>query len=416
MSDVIATDAQALEVDSNILEFFELEIGIVPLQADGTPETGNNKLYFHPAKDLDSTDSEKDIIFDGNTYVAFPISMEGIESKSDGAMAKPTITIANVESILKTGSDFKTSMDVSSGSNVWNAEFEGRDITSSNFTIKDLVGCRVTRRKTFEKYTGTNTVYEFPKETYIIDRISDKNQVFIELELSTPADLDGVQLPRRVIVGKYCPWLYQGNIDPKTEKSACYWKKTKQIKSKSTNGFYTFYFTKDDEPLVLKSNIEGSDTTAWKGTWTSANSKTYAEGEYVLHSGIYYRSKFDSNANQTPTEPSIWWQIVRPYTVWSNSTTYNINTDPRRNDYVRHDDTIWRNIKASNVNITPGTDYTAWVRGDACGKLLKSCKIRYQALPMITSTSDVPNAIPHEKLNTFVPLPFGGFPASRKFS
>ena len=400
MSDVIATDTEALEVDSSILEFYELHIGT------GT----NNVLYFHPGKDLDGSDANKDITFDGEVYVAMPILMEGIEKKSDGAMAKPTLTIANVESIIKNSSDFKTRMDVTSGDDAWDASFEGQDINTDNFTIDSLVGSRVVRRKTFEKYTGNATVYEFPKETYIIDRISSKNLLFIELELSSPADMSGYRVPSRVIIGKYCPWLYQGNADNPT-KSACYWKGTEQVTADDLN--YTFYFTKDDEPLVLLTHFTGGSNTAfYKGTW--ANGTTYAVGEYVVLNGIYYRSEYDSNTGNSPALLQ-YWQIVRTYSTWSGSTTYNINTDPRKSDYVRHSNQVWRNVKASNLNITPGTDPTAWVRGDVCGKMLKSCKIRYQAVPKAIGNSRNVDGVPDANFNTYASLPFGGFPASRKF-
>ena len=45
--DPIVTDAQDLEIDSGIIELYEIEIGNVP-----TGRTANtNKLYFHPGKD-----------------------------------------------------------------------------------------------------------------------------------------------------------------------------------------------------------------------------------------------------------------------------------------------------------------------------------------------------------------------------
>lgn len=416
MSDIIATDAQALEIDSGILELYEIEIGSIPLQADGNPETGNNKLYFHSAKDLDASNSEKDIVFDGNTYVAFPILMSGIESKSDGAMARPTLTIANVESILKSNSDFKTQMDITSGTEVWNTEVNGEPVSSSTFKIDDLVGSRVTRRKTFEKYTGSATVYEFPRETYIIDRVSTKNQIFIELELSSPADMSGIQLPSRVVVGKYCPWLYKG-WNENEEKSACFWKTSSQIVD--TEGVaYSFYFTENDEPLVLESHLASGSNAA--ANWVTNGS--YSQGEYVKHNNLYYRSTVDSNSGQEPVQTGTYqyWEPVRTYTTWSSSTTYNINSsDSRRNDYVKHANTIWKNVRAGNLNITPGTNYAAWVPGDACGKLLKSCKIRYQAVPKVTGTANsavAVDGIPHADVNTYQTLPFGGFPASRKFN
>ena len=53
---VIATDAQDLEIDSGIVELYEIEIGNVPeaaIESDAA-NADKNILYFHPGKDLDN--------------------------------------------------------------------------------------------------------------------------------------------------------------------------------------------------------------------------------------------------------------------------------------------------------------------------------------------------------------------------
>ena len=54
MSVEITTDAQGSEITSGLIVLYEISIGT------GT----NNTLFFHSGKDLDGTDSEKDLIFD----------------------------------------------------------------------------------------------------------------------------------------------------------------------------------------------------------------------------------------------------------------------------------------------------------------------------------------------------------------
>lgn len=496
MSVAIATDAQALEQESGIIYLYELEFGT------GT----NNKLYFHAGKDLDGSDSGKNLIFDGNTYLALPIVMDTIEKKAEGAMNRPEITIANVETILKSGSTFKTNMEVTSGDNAWDAVVDGTNITADNFTIDSLIGQRLTRRKTFEKYTGSATPVEFPKETFIIDRIKDKNFLSVTLELASPADLTGVIIPSRTVIGKYCPWLYQQHPTSPV-KSACYWKIHQQITDKDGN-LYTFYFTDNDEPLVLYdhfynangtrkaadistivsialtvpgtgytstptvtisapqaggtqatatatinggvltainitnagSGYDGTHPTvtisasptnggvtakavatlssrAWRGDYSASDS--YVEGNYVYHSttsGNTWRAEKSING-VAPAEGNSNWQVVRTYTTWNNSTTYTVNaSDPRQNSYVRYtDNNVYRAVR-ENSNSIPTQVTTDWVRGDNCGKLLKSCKIRYQAIPKKLGSSAVrTDAIPHSRNNTQSMLPFGGFPGSRSF-
>ena len=410
MSNVIATDAQDLEIDSGIIELYEIEIGEVPLaaiEADANA-AGTNTLYFHPGKDLDNGTTDNDLLFGTGTeggqqtYVALPIFMEGIEKSAEGAMARPKLTFANVESIIKNNSIFKTQM----GDGTWNSEIDGVAVSTSNFAMDDLIGARVTRRKTLEKYTGDGVAgYEFGKELFVIDRISNKSSIFIEVELASPMDLGGVRLPRRQVIGKYCPWVYQGGqTDP--GKSACTWKTHQQFED-TNEDIYSFYFTAQDEPLVLASHLTGTPGTVWSGPYNSSTS--YTKGKFVSNGGLFWRSE-TAVQGVTPSETAAQWQILRTYTAYSASTPSTVDAaDPRKNSYVLHSNTVWRAVRAS-TGITPGTNESAWTRGDACGKLLKSCKIRYQGMPILNGLS-----IPSTKLDTNIPLPFGGFPGTRKF-
>ena len=469
MTNVIVSDAQDLEIASPLIELFELTIG-----------TGsNNVLYFHAAKDLDAAAADKDIIFDTKTYVTLPIELDDIEKKTGGAMNRPKLTIANVESILKTGSAFKTQME----DGTWDGTVDEELVGASGFTLDDLIGQRLKRRRTLEKYTGSGvTAVEFDTETFIIDRVASKTPIFVELELSSPADIGGIRVPNRQVIGKYCPWVYQGGTTSVTQ-SACSWAKNNQFTK--SNLSYSFYFTYDDEPLVLASYLTGDSTNAmWKGVYNANTS--YAAGEYVSSQTSYdskvngqvsnsvnvildpldinsnielgFVASWDGSGNNitvvqtsgtyiklssaqnipdntditftspnfyyraetavqgvTPSPQSPKWQLVRTYTEWSNSTAYTLHSiDARQNPYVKEGNTIWRAI-APSTNIEPGNNNKVWVRGDACGKLLKSCKIRYQGLPKIEGAAYDVDGIPHSDTNSGIGLPFGGFPGSKKF-
>ena len=58
-----------------------------------------------------SSDGYGPIVFDGNTYYGFPIHVTGIDMANDGAMNRPTLTMANVESVLLTDSTFQNAFD-----------------------------------------------------------------------------------------------------------------------------------------------------------------------------------------------------------------------------------------------------------------------------------------------------------------
>ena len=396
MSNELATDQLKQEIDSGLLDFYELTIGA------GT----NNTLYFHDGK----KENLDDITFDGKVYVALPIMMDGIELKADGAMSRPSLTIANVESILKSGSKFKTQME----DGTWGATVNSEPLAATDFKVDHLVGATVVKRRTLEKYLTSNPIVEFEKDEYIIDRISDKSNIFITLELASPFDLGGIRVPNRVVIGKYCPWVYQGASPEVAEADrigACNWKKENQ---KLHNGARASIFvSENDEPIFLKSAVDTIGTTAVNTTSTGSKSLD----DFVNVGGLYYQSRDDSNtANLTNTTL---WKVVIVYTQWSSDDTdedeYTIDVDKRKSSHVYHGGTVWRCVIAhtKNSNLEPALDSRHWVRADLCGKLLASCKQRYQSKGLTNNAGR--NFITSDKSNTQAILPFGGFPGSRKF-
>ena len=397
MSKELAKDQLQQEVSSGYLEFYELEIG-----------TGsNNVLYFHDGKN----ENAADITYDGNTYISLPILMTGIEVTSSGAMSRPTLTIANVESMLKSQSKFKTQME----DGTWDATVDGNTMTATDFSLDKLVGSRLIRRRTLEKYLTSSPVVEFGKDTYIIDRIQSKNNLWVVLELAAPFDLAGIRIPSRVVIGKYCPWQYTAaSTENANPGGACIWKTHSQYSytdSGATKVGHVFV-TVDDEPLMKKSSM---GSTAW------SSSSTYGLDDFVVSNYIYYRSRIPNNTNNAVTS-GVHWTLCRDYTIWSDhdmdEDTFSINADdPRKNDYVFHSNTVWRCIKAhvASTDFTPKLGSKHWVRADVCGKLLKSCKLRYQAQRKTSNTGVATNLLVSDVVNTDSELPFGGFPGSRKF-
>ena len=84
-NDIITTDLQSQEVSDALIELYELEL------------SSTTTLYFHAGVD----ETLSDIEYDGNTYIALPLILDGIEASSDGATNRPTLTVANVTNIFK---------------------------------------------------------------------------------------------------------------------------------------------------------------------------------------------------------------------------------------------------------------------------------------------------------------------------
>lgn len=175
---MIQQDLQQLQ-PGYLVELFELDCTSV----------GGDVLRFHNG----SNQLRADVVFDGLTYMAYPIQASGFEFTGRGQAPRPSLTVANVTGLL--GALVRT--------------------------YDDLVGCKLTRRRTMLKYLdavnfpgGVNPTADptaqLPEDVYYIDRKSTENKVLIEFELAAAFDVAGVQLPRRYIVQNVCPWRYRG--------------------------------------------------------------------------------------------------------------------------------------------------------------------------------------------------------------
>lgn len=342
-NEIITTDLQSQEVDA-LIELYELEL------QNGTI------LYFHPGLD----ENLDEIVYDGNTYIALPLIFGGIETASEGAANRPTLTIANVTNVFKAA------------------------ISGEGFSFEDLIGSRITRRQTLEKYLAS-AAYEMPRSIYLLDRISSENSVSVTFDLAAPFDVAGIKIPNRVVIGKYCSWVYQG-LDRSIPKGGCKWRENSSFDYDGVQ--YFPYFDLNDSPLIES------------GTVTIATySVPHSLDDFIVYNGKYYRSEADSNS-EIPGS-SILWKEVFFWEDWSAVSSYSVG------EYVRRSSHIWRAL-ASNINQEPAIGSVYWKRVDYCGKTLDSCKARFQFVP---TTEGAPSVIKE----TDKVLPFGAFPGSVKF-
>ena len=391
---IIAKEAQALHLasDEALVTLFEF--------------TGfNTTLYFH------AENTHENIYWNNNAYEAFPMVVDGIEKHADGAAARPTLIIPNVESLFKSGSKFDT--DGVAGTN--------------SFVVEDLLGKRIVIRKTLSKYVSesTNTnqnPFEFPKAEYIIDRIAQKTSLSVTIELASPFELVNVKVPSRVVTGKYCPWVYKGWALGNTDvRSACHW--STKVSGLDVNGNEVtdihLFFTIDDEPLVHEDII--TSASAW------AEGTTYTLNSVITHDNLKWQSFSDDNVGNTPSDNSAHWRVVRTYRTYNTATPYVTNsTDGRKSDYavelINGAPVVFRCVR-DHTNKQPSQNPGFWIQADVCGKLLSSCKARYQATNISSGgnilafkqVGTIKHGMATANFNTAIPLPFGGFPGTRSF-
>ncbi|MEX0445525.1 phage minor tail protein L [Xenorhabdus sp. SGI246] len=183
----ITATLQRLEPGSKILLY------TVDGSAFGGPE-----LHFHShpvaytEAELESPDSltAKSIWWQGVEYKPWPVEIKGLETLSDGRAVSPTLSVANLDST----------------------------ISALCLAYQNMVQARVTIRMTFAHYLDARN---FPEGNPQADPTQEKIDVFyidskthednesIQFALSSPADLQGIQIPARQI-HSLCTWCMRG--------------------------------------------------------------------------------------------------------------------------------------------------------------------------------------------------------------
>ncbi len=158
-----------------IIELFEIDIS-------GLTGDANDKFYFTNGVMPDNTKMR----WKGIVYEPLPIEASGFEKSTKGQLPRPEITVANVLGTL----------------------------ASVVNTLDDLVGAKVTRRRTLLKYldgsTEPDTSQEFPDDVFYIERKVAETNMTITWQLASKIDIEGLQLPKRIITQDYCVWKYRG--------------------------------------------------------------------------------------------------------------------------------------------------------------------------------------------------------------
>lgn len=173
----IQQDIQSLSPGA-IVEFFVLDLAVL----------GGSVYRFHAG----TNQLYAPVVWQGNTYSPMPIEASGFEVTGSGSLPRPNLKVANITGIL------------------------GALVRS----LDDLIGAKVTRKRTMSKYLdavnfsgGVNASADpnqyYPDEVFFINRKVSENKVFIEFELASALDVQGVKLPRRQVIQNLCPWVYR---------------------------------------------------------------------------------------------------------------------------------------------------------------------------------------------------------------
>lgn len=333
-TDIIPT-VQEQSIDDSLIDLFELNLegtSSDPVYLTSGIDKDSNNIYF-PTEDGTSL----------NEYVALPITIGNMSLTSDGPQNRPSLTIANLVSLGRTIANTGSGSD---DEETFDSILEDSSVTKP----EDLVGTTVVYRRTFLKNTyrqsdvsGWSTTYpkEFPKAKYLIDRVTSETATLVVYELTSPFDVESVQIPGRIIIGKYCPWEYQGLDLHLDVSSGCTW----PCRENAQNAFYD----------IDNNEINTTNVSAYNA------STAYSVGDLV-----------STTTSVTRKDGS----TISRYQIWKCITA-----------------------KPSSVTANPTYSSSYWERHDVCAKTLEACKTRFQGPSEVRE----------------IPLPFGGFPGTKKF-
>ena len=178
-SQAITSEIQKL-APSAVIELFVLDLSLF----------NEGVVRFHAG----TNELRRQVVWQGNTYEPFPIQAEGFEFNGNGQVPRPKLKVANV-----TGT-----------------------ITALILSYQDLVGAKVTRKRTLLKYLdavnfpgGVNALADptaaYPDELWIFDRVRSRDGEHVAWELVSPFDLEDVMLPARQVRNAICGSVYRSS-------------------------------------------------------------------------------------------------------------------------------------------------------------------------------------------------------------
>ena len=126
----------------------------------------------------------KSIVFQGKEYACWSYKLSGTDLDGTGSAPTPSFEVANLDGV----------------------------ISSMCLSLQNLFGAEVKEHTTFMQYLDNGAdpdpEMEFTQVWYI-SRKASENRISVGFELSSPADLDGQQVPRRQI-HSMCHWALNG--------------------------------------------------------------------------------------------------------------------------------------------------------------------------------------------------------------
>jgi phage-related protein len=192
---------------SAVIELFQLELNV--------PQHGVDEIYyFHAGVSIDAS---ADIIWNGKTYLAFPIEATDFEYTGTGSLPRPKLQISNIfGTITAIMASLPSGLE---GAKVTRIRTLARYLDGANFPVSGSILLTEDNDALLLEDGGSillepinsteDLTAEFPREIYYIDRKAAENRDLIEFELASAFDLVGARAPKRQCVSNVCQWEYR---------------------------------------------------------------------------------------------------------------------------------------------------------------------------------------------------------------
>lgn len=337
-------------LQSNFQEFFHeygVQLNVDPIYRFTPMINGNNP-----------------IVWQGKSYQAMPVKMQGFEHKTEGSLPRPTLSLANPEGLFS-------------------------KIVYSN---QDFLNCKVVRKRTFARFLddenfqnkNLNNEYKnpfgesdikayFPDDVYYIHRKTLENKEEIQFELVSPLELENAWIPARTVMSNYCNWTYRCDV-------GCGYK-----------------------GLAIET-LEGQDLTkgfAYNAKKLSDGSKDYGVVDPELYSGAVKDIPMWSAVHTDSGEP----------TVYKLGDLVKIIPGHSKNPYAQTPQVfVCIQDHTNDIKKHPYFNREYWLK-DECNKTIDACKKRF--------SSEFPEFSQYNKIqrtNTDDQgIKFGGFPGTEAY-
>lgn len=183
---------------SVLVELYILDVSDLPGSLPSEPADKMYRFYNYSENELEDV-----IVWQGKTYIPFPIEVDGFSAEGDKQTPRPTLSVSNLDSIIR----------------------------SLVKEYDDLLGARVIRKRTFARYLdavnfcGDNPyadpTWELPETVFYINKKISESIDTVSFELTSPWDVDSLLLPRRIMTVDTCAWKYKDT--PCSYSGTKYW-------------------------------------------------------------------------------------------------------------------------------------------------------------------------------------------------